>query len=180
MAVWTIVTLQQWFIGIRLCQTHLTCLHAFSPDASHHGSLPQQPRSDLNPVPENRVRGAFPHPTHSMWLLLHGARHFLAHCEHGPGLSTRRRSPSLYFGRSPEAALGTANLRRPSIFGSGISSSTPSDTYNPKPCGNRSCNLSSRKFSARPPYPSPKGEGFTDPLSGTLNHCPSMSPTAIP
>ena len=60
MTVWTIMTLQQWFIRIRLCQTHLTCFHTFSPDASHPGSLPQQPRSDLNPVPENRVRGAFP------------------------------------------------------------------------------------------------------------------------
>ena len=60
MTVWTIMTPQQWFICIRLYQTHLTCLHAFSPVASHPGSLPEQLRSDLNSVPENRVRGAFP------------------------------------------------------------------------------------------------------------------------
>ncbi len=69
MTAWTIVTPLQWFICIHLCQTHLTCLHAFSPDASHPGSLPEQLRSDLNPVPENRARGACPHPTYSMWLL---------------------------------------------------------------------------------------------------------------
>jgi len=77
------MTLLQWFICIRLYQTHLTCLHAFSPDASHPSSLLEQPRSDLNPIPENRVRGAYPHPTYSIWLLLPGCRHFLAHCEHG-------------------------------------------------------------------------------------------------
>ncbi len=74
----------QWFICIRLYQTHLTRLHAFSPDASHPSSLPEQPRSDLNPVPENRARGTYPHPTYSMWLLRLGCRHFLAHYVYDP------------------------------------------------------------------------------------------------
>ncbi len=79
------MTPHQWFICIRLCQTHLARFHAFSPDASHPGSLPEQPRSDLNPVPENRARGAFPHPTYSRWHFLPGACHFLAHYVHDLG-----------------------------------------------------------------------------------------------
>lgn len=89
------MTPQQWFICIRLCQTHLTCLHAFSPHASHPGSLPEQLRSDLDPVPENRARGAFPHPTYSMWLLLPGGRHFLAHGAHDLAAAHSIRLPNI-------------------------------------------------------------------------------------
>lgn len=111
MAVWTIMTLQQWFICIRLCQTHLTCLHAFSPDASHHGPLPQQHKSDLNPIPENRVRGAFPHPTYSMWLLLHDARHFLAHYGHDLWLQLQTVSQLQDPSRSVSTDPSTLNQR---------------------------------------------------------------------
>src|SRR5580692_1979632 len=51
----------------------------------------------------------------------------------------------------------------------GISSSRPRDTCSPRPYGYRACILP--VYAAKCPGPKPpKGVGFTDPLSGTLNN----------
>ncbi len=61
-AIHTLSTLHQWFTCVRLRDPHLTrSSRAFSLNASHHGSLPQQLGGGLKPAPASRLRGAVPH-----------------------------------------------------------------------------------------------------------------------
>ena len=97
-------------------------------------------------------------------------------CARDPGSPTPHRFASPCSAQSPSATPDISAQHPLPVPHTGISSSTPNGTCNPTPYDFHVCSLPSPPHKL-PTYPSPKGEGFTDLLSGTRkwNRAPPCS-----